>query len=98
MQQHYRSDRVSISLRTKSEATAARSAKSISASAAINKWLKPRVPDGCDVHSYMHILIDRLREVECPSDVGDAIGGWSTEGIGQGYGLGLKVRWMQRIV
>jgi hypothetical protein len=30
VQQHYRSDRVSISLRTKSEATAARSAKSIS--------------------------------------------------------------------
>ena len=73
-----------------------------SASAALNKWLKPRVPDGCVVHSFRHSLRDRLREVECPSDVVDAIGGWSTEGVGQGYGKGygleLKVRWMQRIV
>ena len=73
-----------------------------SASAAINKWLKPRVPDGCVVHSFRHSLRDRLREVECPSDVVDAIGGWSTEGVGQGYGKGygleLKALWMQRIV
>ena len=51
-----------------------------SASAALNKWLKPRVPDGCVVHSFRHSLRDRLREVECPSDVVDAIGGWSTAG------------------
>ena len=25
-----------------------------SASAAINKWLKPRVPEGCVVHSFRH--------------------------------------------
>jgi len=72
-----------------------------SASAALNKWFKPKVPDGCVVHSFRHSLRDRLREVECPSDVVDAIGGWSTEGVGQGYGKGygleLKVRWMQRI-
>ena len=73
-----------------------------SASAALNKWLKPRVPDGCVVHSFRHSLRDRLREVECPSDVVDAIGGWSTEGVGQGYGKGygldVRKRWMQRIV
>ena len=72
-----------------------------SASAALNKWLKPRVPDGCVIHSFRHSLRDRLREVECPSDVVDAIGGWSTEGVGQGYGKGygleLKARWMQKI-
>ena len=27
-----------------------------SASAAINKWLKPRVPDGCVIHSFRHSL------------------------------------------
>ena len=32
-----------------------------SASAAINKWLKPRVPEGCVVHSFRHSLRDRLR-------------------------------------
>ena len=72
-----------------------------SASAAINKWLKPRVPDGCVVHSFRHSLRDRLRRVECPSDIADAIGGWATAGVGQkygsGYGLEVKARWMDRI-
>ncbi len=27
-----------------------------SASAALNKWLKPRVPDGCLIHSFQHSL------------------------------------------
>ena len=71
-----------------------------SASAAINKWLKPRVPDGCVVHSFRHSLRDRLRRVECPSDIADAIGGWATAGVGQkygsGYGLEVKAKWMER--
>jgi integrase len=59
-----------------------------SASAAINKWLKPRVPDNCVIHSFRHSLRDRLRSVECPSDIIDAIGGWTTTGVGQRYGTG----------
>ena len=81
--------------------TSAKGTNANSASAAINKWLRPRVPEGCVIHSFRHSLRDRLREVECPSDVVDAIGGWSTEGVGQGYGKGygleLKARWMQKI-
>lgn len=46
-----------------------------SASAAINKWLKPRVPDGCVVYSFTHSLRVRLRSVERPSDIVDALGG-----------------------
>ena len=42
---------------------------------------------------------DRLRAVECPSDVIDQIGGWATEGVGQGYGEGyqleVRYRWMK---
>ena len=66
-----------------------------SASAAINKWLKPRVPDGCVIHSFRHSMRDRLRAVECPSDIIDAIGGWATAGVGQAYGLGysLEKKW-----
>jgi integrase len=75
--------------------------KANSASAAINKWLKPRVPEGCVIHSFRHSLRDRLRSVECPSDVVDAIGGWATSGIGQRYGTGysltIKNKWMKRI-
>ena len=52
-----------------------------SASAALNKWLKPRVPIGCVIHSFRHSLRDRLRAVECPADIIDAIGGWTTEGV-----------------
>ena len=69
--------------------------------AAINKWLKPRVPEGCVIHSFRHSLRDRLRAVECPSDIVDAIGGWATSGIGQkygtGYSLAIKNKWMKRI-
>ena len=70
-----------------------------SASAAINKWLKPRVPEGCVIHSFRHSLRDRLRAVQCPSDMIDQIGGWSTAGIGQAYGegYGLDRKWVERI-
>ena len=50
------------------------------------------------MHSFRHSMRDRLRAVECPSDIIDQIGGWATEGVEQGYGEGyeLKVcaRWM----
>ena len=73
-----------------------------SASAAINKWLKPRVPDNCVIHSFRHSMRDRLRAVECPSDIIDAIGGWTTTGVGQRYGTGqpleVKAKWMGRLV
>ena len=71
------------------------------ASAALNKWLKPRVPEGCVVHSFRHSLRDRLRAVECPSDIVDQIGGWSTSGIGQTYGKGYPLKtlegWLRKI-
>jgi integrase len=67
-----------------------------SASAALNKWLKPRVPDGCVIHSFRHSLRDRLRAVECPADIIDAIGGWTAEGVGHQYGKGhsLSTKYM----
>ena len=72
-----------------------------SASAALNKWLKSRVPSGCVIHSFRHSLRDRLRAVECPADIIDAIGGWTTEGVGNQYGKGhslsVKARWMHKL-
>ena len=73
-----------------------------SASAALNKWLNPRVPIGCVMHSFRHSLRDRLRAVECPADIIDAIGGWTTEGIGlqygEGHSLSVKLRWMKKLL
>jgi len=61
-----------------------RSCKANSASGGLNKWLHQYVPDNCVIHSFRHSLRDRLRAVECPSDIVDAIGGWKTSGIGHG--------------
>jgi integrase len=71
--------------------TSAKGTNANSASAAINKWLKPRVPEGCVIHSFRHSLRDRLRAVQCPSDMIDQIGGWSTAGVGQSYGEGYEL-------
>lgn len=69
------------------------------ASAALNKWMKEYVPEGCTMHSFRHSMRDRLRAVECPADVVDQIGGWQTEGVGHGYGSGYPLsvlrKWMK---
>ena len=62
-----------------------------SASAALNKWLKQYVPAGCTMHSFRHSMRDRLRAVQCPADITDQIGGWATDGVGQGYGSGYPL-------
>jgi integrase len=73
-----------------------------SASATLNKWLKAHVPDGSVVHSFRHSLRDRLRAVECPSEIVDQIGGWARGSVGQGYGNGFPLdvqhRWMRMLV
>ena len=33
---------------------------------------------------------DRLRSVNCPSEMIDQIGGWSKRSVGEGYGEGHK--------
>ncbi|WP_367114504.1 DUF6538 domain-containing protein [Devosia sp.] len=73
-----------------------------SASASLNKWLNAFVPEGCVVHSFRHSIRDRLRAVECPSDIVDQIGGWTTAGEGQTYGNGYPLEvlknWMEKIL
>ena len=70
-----------------------------SASAALNKWLKPRVNEDAVVHSLRHSMRDRLRAVECPSDIIDQIGGWSSATVGSSYGKGYELpvlaKWMK---
>jgi integrase len=62
-----------------------------SASAALNKWLKVKIGPDYTIHSFRHSMRDRLRAVECPSDVIDQIGGWLTQGVGNSYGEGYLV-------
>jgi hypothetical protein len=63
--------------------------------------MKPRVRSGGVVHSFRHSLRDRLRAVECPSDIIDQIGGWSTGTVGASYGKGYELpvlfKWMEML-
>ena len=72
-----------------------------SASAALNKWLKNYVDDGCVVHSFRHSMRDRLRAVECPTEIIDQLGGWTLSGAGQNYGAGYSLdvlhKWIKLI-
>ena len=71
------------------------------ASNSLNKWLRRHVPSGCVVHSFRHSMRDRLRAVECPSEIIDEIGGWQTDHVGQRYGSGHecqhKAAWLEKI-
>ena len=73
-----------------------------SASAALNKWLKQIASESVTVHSYRHAIRDRLRAVQCPVDIVDAIGGWTASSIGEKYGQGYKLdvlqEWMVKLV
>ena len=72
-----------------------------SASAALNKWLKEQLIGDYVIHGFRHSMRDRLRAVECPSDIVDRVGGWITAGVGQSYGKGYPLevisKWMNKI-
>jgi integrase len=75
--------------------------KANSASAALNKWLKQTIGDGYVMHSFRHSMRDRLRSVNCPSEMIDQIGGWSRRSVGESYGEGFPassiMNFMQKI-
>jgi len=62
-----------------------------SASASLNKWLQKSISEAIVVHSLRHAFRDRLRVVECPSDLIDHLGGWSRNSIGDKYGRGYNL-------
>ena len=72
-----------------------------SASAALNKWLKGKIGQAYTIHSFRHSMRDRLRAVDCPSEVIDQIGGWLTHGVGSSYGKGypeaVLLKWLCKI-
>ena len=69
-----------------------KSCKANSASAALNKWLKQSIGDGYVMHSFRHSMRDRLRAVNCPSEMIDQIGGWSKRSVGESYGEGYMIK------
>lgn len=71
-----------------------------SASAALNKWIKSQVNGDMVIHSLRHSMRDRLRDVECPAEIIDTIGGWAREGVGETYGRGYSLdvlsKWLEK--
>lgn len=67
----------------------------------LNKWLKQQT-EGKTAHCLRHAFRDRLRAVECPIELLDALGGWSAvQGSGRRYGAGFtmaqKRLWLEKI-
>ena len=67
------------------------STNSNSASNGLNKWMKEHIAQQYVIHGFRHAMRDRLREVDCPSDVMDEVGGWSKLSVGQAYGQGSSI-------
>lgn len=69
------------------------------ASATLNKRIRS---SGIDLtcHSLRHTMRDRLRAIECPREIIDQIGGWTSGGVGETYGDGYKLdvlyKWLDR--
>ena len=67
----------------------------------LNKWLRNRLGEGNVIHGFRHSMRDRLRAVECPSDLIDQIGGWTRGSVGEGYGKGydlmVKFKWIEKL-
>ena len=63
-----------------------------SASAALNKWLKTKTTKNFVIHSFRHSMRDRLRAINCPSEMIDQIGGWTSSNVGQNYGNGYSLK------
>ena len=72
-----------------------------SASAALNKWLKGKLSKSYVIHGFRHSFRDRLRAVECPSEIIDQLGGWSLKSVGQRYGKGYELsvlsKWLLKL-
>ena len=64
--------------------------KANSASAALNKWLKKELTDNYVVHGFRHSFRDRLRAIECPSEIINELVGWSLKSVGEDYGRGYE--------
>ena len=48
------------------------------------------------MHSFRHSMRDRLRAVDCPSEVIDQIGGWARSSVGDSYGEGYSLSKMHK--
>lgn len=81
--------------------TTAQETKATHASNTIAKWIRSLGMEHT-AHELRHAMADRLRDVGCPQEVREAIGGWATRGIAATYGKGYSLRvmsdWLGKVV
>ena len=72
-----------------------------SAIAALYKWIRDKLLDKYVIQGLKHIFRDRLRTIECPSEIIDHLDGWSLRSIGEGcgksYDLFALKSWMLKL-
>jgi integrase len=68
----------------------------------LNKWLRQTVGLDTKVHALRHLMRDRLRNHNAPSELIDQIGGWAPLTTGRRYGQGYSIEslyhWMKKTV
>lgn len=78
--------------------TDAEETRATHASNTVAKWIRGLKIDGKSLehtaHDLRHTMADRLRDVQCPEDIRQAIGGWATKDIASKYGKGYSLRVM----
>ena len=75
---------------------AAQTTKNTSASAAVNKRIRAVLgKDAPTCHSFRHSFNSRLRNVECPKDIRDELGGWASS-VSDRYGSPADIKIKQR--
>ena len=75
---------------------AAQTTKNTSASAAVNKRIRAVLGQGAPTcHSFRHSFNSRLRNVECPKDIRDELGGWASS-VSDRYGSPADIKIKQR--
>ena len=76
--------------------------RNTSASAAVNKRIKAILgSDAPTCHSFRHTFNTRLRNVSCPRDVRDELGGWAktvSDGYGSPTDLKIKARYISKSI
>ena len=77
------------------------SCSNASASATLLKWLQAQGVEGGVNHELRHTMNDRLREVQCPKYIQQAIVGHGvkdiTDNYGKGYSLQVKLEWLVQV-
>lgn len=77
--------------------------RSTSASNTVNKWLRESLRITKTSHSFRHSMADRLRAVDAPQGIIDAIGGWTSHSsMANAYGSGHVLEnlqgWLDKVV